>query len=150
MTDTSKSQFFDDIKGDFKSFGKRVNKLFDDLVGGEGKNDFKPSVDIYETEKAFVVLVELAGIDKKDVKLQVKDNNLHIKGVRTRSDGAEQMNFYKKEIHYGEFSRSFSIPEGIGLEHIKASYNQGLLSVSFPKELPEPEVDEDAQNINID
>lgn len=151
MTD-SKSQFFDDIKDDFKSLGKRVNKMFEDLVGGDGKKDFTPAVDIFETRDSFIVMVELAGIEKKDVKLQIKDNHLHIKGTRTRPEGLEDVNFFKKEIKLGEFSRSFSIPEGVGLEHIQAGYTQGMLKISFPKDLPEPEpeVEEEATNINID
>lgn len=149
----SKNEFFNEIKEEFKEFGTKVNRIFDDIMSKEGDGvTFPLRVDAYETGEFFIMQADLPGFTKAqiksgDVKLQVRDNTLTIKGERKRPTGLGEIEFHKKERHFGNFERSFTLPSGVELDGIKATFDDGVLIVKFPKsgEAPEPE-----KEINID
>ena len=92
-----------------------------------------PPVDIYETEDAIVLKAELPGIDPKDVEVRVEDNTLYLKGERNYEKEVNEQNYHRIERSYGSFARSFSLPNSIDAEKVKAEYKDGLLTLTMPK-----------------
>ncbi len=122
----------------------RINRIFDesfsrtaDLDDDISMSAWKPLVDIYETDEAIILKVELPGIKKDDVSVEVKDNVLTLKGVRTEEKEIKEKNYYRKERAFGAFSRSFNLQHRIQPDKIKARFKDGVLKIEIPK--PEEE-----------
>ena len=92
-----------------------------------------PPVDIYETENDIVLKAELPGIDPKDVEVRVEDNTLYLKGERKYEKEVKEQNYHRVERSYGSFARSFSLPNSINADKVKAEYKDGLLTLTMPK-----------------
>ncbi len=142
-------EFFNDIKSEVKDLGSKMNKLFDEVVRGKGtKSGLEISADMYETPSAIVYEIDIPGIDKSQVAVQIRDNALLIRGERVR-DHDENVIYHVRERAFGEFERSFPLPKGIEEEAVKAKFEKGILRVTLPKEVEE-EPAYDAREINID
>ena len=96
-------------------------------------NDFVPSVNTHEDEKSYVIELDLPGIKKEDIEITTEDNVLTISGERRRKDEVQEEDYYKMESVYGSFSRSFTLPEKVDVEKIKAETKDGVLEVVIPK-----------------
>lgn len=91
-----------------------------------------PQIDIFEKDNRLVTKVDLPGMKKEDVKVEVVDGQLTISGER-RSEGEEKKeNFYRSERSYGSFYRAIPLPDGVKLEDVKAQFADGVLEVSLP------------------
>ena len=115
------------------------NRLFD-IMNEEGSSEFErfyPSIDISETDKDIKLKAELPGIDKGDVKLEVKDGLLTIKGEKKFEHEDKRKDFRRIERSYGSFYRSFQIPEEIKEDDIKGEYTNGVLELCLPMKEPE-------------
>jgi len=95
--------------------------------------DFNPSVNTREGEFAYHIEVDLPGIKKEDVEINVDDNILTIAGKRELKNENKEENYYKIESSYGAFSRSFTLPEKVDIENISATSVDGVLEVVIPK-----------------
>lgn len=122
-----------------------MNFMFDDFFspfsnGGceIAPTQWQPVVDIIEDEGQFRVKAELPGIEKKDIHVDVKDNVLTLRGERSQDKTEEGEQYYRRERSFGSFTRSFSLPENVDSEAIKADYKDGVLSIAIPK--PEKQV----------
>jgi len=95
---------------------------------------WSPRTDIQETDKEIFIEMELAGIKKEDIKVEVKDNVLTISGERKKEHKDEKSAEYCcTELTYGKFERSFALPEIVRADSIKAGYKDGILTVSLAK-----------------
>jgi len=92
-----------------------------------------PPVDIYETEDAIVLRAELPGVDPKEVEVRVEDNTLYLKGERKFEKEVKEQNYHRVERSYGSFARSFSLPNSISTDKVKAEFKDGLLTLTMPK-----------------
>jgi HSP20 family protein len=90
-------------------------------------------VDIYENEDTVVVKAELPGVDKEDIKVDLKDGVLTLSGQRSHEKEVKEENYYRKERAFGRFQRSFSVPTEIDPDKIKAEFKDGVLKVEIPK-----------------
>lgn len=116
---------------------KRFNNSFSPEFHLE-QNKFTPKVNIFETDKNLNVIFEIPGVKKEDVNITINDEGiLTIKGDRKSNLENNNENYLIQEILFGEFSRSFKLPNNIDSENIKAKFNNGILEVSIPKVLPE-------------
>jgi HSP20 family protein len=92
-------------------FGRRfsdiIDEFFNDAVATR-RSSFSPSIDISETEKQFVIDVELPGIDKKDIDINLENGRLTISGERRFENKEDGKQYHRVESHYGSFTRSFS------------------------------------------
>ena len=115
----------------------QVNRLLEDSIRGAGPNSslaaWAPAVDIYETESELVVTADLPGINEKDFDVRVENNMLTIRGERKLEKTVNEDNMLRVERAYGSFSRSFSLPNTVNTEAIKADYRDGVLTVKMPK-----------------
>lgn len=126
---------------DLLAIQERMNRLFDETfqkTRSAREEDLSaglwaPPVDIYETEDKIVLKAELPEVDKKDVDIKVDDNTLTIQGERKFDKETKKENYHRIERAYGKFSRSFSLPNTIDKEKIKATYKDGILELIMPK-----------------
>ena len=125
---------------DLSTVQERVNKLFDDVIKTPYRPDegfsmaaWAPAVDIYETDKEIVLKAELPEMLEKDIDIKVEDNNLIICGERRMEKEVKEESYHRVERSYGSFHRSFTVPQSVDRENIKASYKDGVLKVVLPK-----------------
>jgi HSP20 family protein len=116
----------------------RVNRLFEgNLQGSRSDNSalttWAPAVDIYEDENALVIKADLPDMNEKDLDIRVENNTLTVKGERKFEQKVKEENYLRIERTYGSFSRSFSLPNTVNTEAIKAEYKNGVLTVELPK-----------------
>ena len=100
--------------------------------------------DIKENEGGYDLAVELPGLKKEDMKIELQDGYMTITAESKREDGEkdEKGNYIRCERYYGKSSRSFYVGEAVTQEDIKAKYEDGILKISVPKKELKPEVPE--------
>ena len=113
--------------------GDGLFEPFPSDFGIETKEGFTPAVEISEDDEAYTINAELPGIDKKDVHIEVKDGVLTLRGERKHEHEEKEDGYFRTERSYGSFERSFALPEAADEEKIKASFNDGILTVTLPK-----------------
>jgi len=94
---------------------------------------WSPSVDVFETAEEFVLTAEVPGIEREQIDLQVKDQILLLKGQRNLGGEVSQQVYHRLERPSGVFERKFSLSEDIDGDKVRASLNQGVLTVTLPK-----------------
>ena len=125
---------------DVAALQDRINRIFNESFGRSrdldddvSLYDWRPPVDIYETAVGIVLKVELPGVNKDDVSVEVKENVLTLKGERLLDPEIKDEHYYRKERSFGKFNRSFSLQEPIKPDLIKASFKEGVLTVEIPR-----------------
>jgi HSP20 family protein len=119
----------------------RMNRIFEDAFRGQGRSgeedwlggSWAPPVDIYEHDGNLVLKAELPGIDPKDVDVRVENNVLTLRGERKFDSEVKRENCHRVERAYGTFSRSFTLPNVVDTQNIKAEFKDGVLRVTMPK-----------------
>ncbi len=102
--------------------------------GGElGIAEWRPLVDVRDTDKNLIIHAEVPGVNKEDIKLQVDNNRLIIQGEKKLKKTEEKENYVRKERFQGSFYRSLPLPEGVEPNQIQANFNNGVLEVIVPK-----------------
>jgi HSP20 family protein len=92
-----------------------------------------PRVDLSETEDAYHIHLDLPGVDKDDVDINLQDGTLTIRGERKEETREEGTNAVRVERSFGQFFRSFTLPQTIKQDAIRATYDNGVLAVEVPK-----------------
>jgi HSP20 family protein len=95
--------------------------------------DFMPPVDIYETEKEYLIKLDLPEVGKEEVKVFVEDGVLTIQGERRKEKEEKGKKFHRVERSYGTFLRTFTVPPDADETKIDAEFKEGLLKVHLPK-----------------
>lgn len=93
----------------------------------------KPSVDIAATEKDYTITVEVPGVDEDDIKLELVDNVLTIRGEKRQSSESTDRDYYSVERAYGMFQRVLTLPEDVEIDRIDAQFRNGVLTISMPR-----------------
>ena len=93
---------------------------------------WSPEIDVFERDGRLVTRIDLPGMKKDDVKVEVTDGHLTITGERKNDTEERKDNVYRCEREYGSFYRTVPLPEGVKLEDVKASFSDGVLEVSVP------------------
>ncbi len=100
---------------------------------------FSPAVNIHEDDKAFAVAVELPGLSKDAVDIEVDGGVLTLKGEKRFESEKDEKGYHLVEHRYGKFTRRFSLPDTVDAENIEAVMKDGVLTVTLPKvEAPKP------------
>lgn len=92
-----------------------------------------PAVDLSEDEKSYIVSVELPGVRKEDVTVELQDEVLTIRGEKKSEREEKKGKSHWVERSYGSFCRSFTLPPTAVAEELKAGFKDGVLSVEIPK-----------------
>ncbi|MBZ5495326.1 MAG: Hsp20/alpha crystallin family protein [Acidobacteriia bacterium] len=96
-----------------------------------------PAVDILEKEGNLILRAEVPGVNEKDIDLKLEGNVLILKGEKKLENEEERNNYHRMESFYGSFTRSFTLPDSVDRDHIKADYKNGILVITIPQK---PEV----------
>jgi HSP20 family protein len=117
------------------SLPNELDRFFDDFNFGLNHTDslWQPRVDLTETENNYELVAEIPGLSKEDINLSLEKNVLKISGEKKSETEANEKDYRRIERAYGRFERSFTLPENVKGELIKASYKDGLLRVEIPK-----------------
>ena len=106
-----------------------LDRFFQDDEGAS----FHPQANIIEKEKEYVLEVELPGLEKKDVKIEVRNNQLTIFGEKARENKYTKDGYTRYETSFGKFSRSWNLGDGIDVEKIDAQGREGVITITLPK-----------------
>jgi len=110
----------------------RLARRFEES-GGLRPGVLSPAVDLSEDERSYTVTVELPGVKKEDVTVELQDDVLTIRGEKKSEREEKKGKSHWVERSYGSFSRSFSLPPTAQAEELKAGFKDGVLSVEIPK-----------------
>ncbi len=123
-----------DITRTFQQFTDLANQL----VKSEGSiASFVPTVNTREDEKGYYIEVDLPGVKKEDIHLDVKENILTISGERKVKKEVKREDYYKLESSFGKFERSFTLPDDVDVDKIEAKTEDGVLNITLPKKVEE-------------
>ena len=118
---------FDDVE-------KMVNQAFGHSIRNtEVTSQLQPLLDVYETDSTVEVSVDLPGVEKKDVELNVSNGLLTISGERKNTAGESAEGRIWQETSFGTFKRSFELTDAVVEDKIKAQFKNGVLKISLPK-----------------
>jgi len=120
---------------------REMNQLFSRFFG-EGEQvghrwlspseSYVPQIESAVRDNTLWVRADLPGIDPKDVEVMVEGNRLTLRGERKAEHEGSEEGYLHREVQYGSFIRSFTIPEGVKAEDIQAKYHNGVLELSVP------------------
>lgn len=132
----------------FGHLARQMNKLVDQLHKGFFSfcpaEAWTPAVNVYENDVAYLVCVDLAGVEKEKIDVTVIDGQLRLRGARSvpvlpeqhREDASHRLRVHLMEIDHGPFSREVDLPNDVDRDRISASYRNGLLWIELPKATP--------------
>jgi len=117
------------------SFSSMLDRFFNDSLASRGRvASFSPQVDAYETEKGYELEAALPGMKREDIKVDFHQGRLTIAGERQFRNEQNQRRYHVVESSYGSFSRSFQLPDTVDPSRIEASFEDGVLHVTVPKD----------------
>lgn len=122
---------------------RQMNRLFEDFFSDFGLRPFDglerfghgvvPTVDIAETDKDVTVTAELAGLDEKDIQINIQDNVLTLQGEKKTEHEEKDAQYYVSERSYGSFCRAVQLPAEVDDSKAEAVYKNGVLKIRLPK-----------------
>ncbi|MBP7462072.1 MAG: Hsp20/alpha crystallin family protein [Candidatus Delongbacteria bacterium] len=127
------------IKRPYDLFGLKsdVNRVFDGLFGENwdtpAGSSWTPVVDISDDKDNLYVSAEVPGMDKDEIKVNIKNHLLTICGEKKTNQEEKDKNYYRSERSYGMFCRSFELPDTLAADKIEAEYRNGVLKLTIPK-----------------
>jgi HSP20 family protein len=121
---------------DVSSLQNEVERMFRQAFGGTTASSagaFSPALDVEETEDGFTLHVELPSVSPDDVEVSLEENVLTIAGERRFYEEKQADGFRRIERSFGRFHRAVRLPDRVDGEHVRATYKDGLLTVTVPK-----------------
>lgn len=125
---------------ELEEVSNRLNRLFSRTPARTGTNqemmvlaDWMPSVDISETDTAYLIKGEIPGVNKDDVKVDIEDGMITLRGERKQEKEEKGRKFHRVERSYGCFARSFRMPDDVDESAVKAEFKDGMISITLPK-----------------
>ncbi len=117
---------------------REIDSFFNDFlsypkVWANGEADFVPRVDIIENDEHVKMHFEVPGLNKDDIKVGIKDKVLSVSGERKVETEEKNESYVRSEIRTGAFCRSFTLPDTIDPDKIKADYKNGILELTLNK-----------------
>jgi HSP20 family protein len=122
---------FSDFPAGLQLFQDAVSRILSDE---NQVRPWSPAVDILETENELIFNVDAAGVNLKDIDIQLENRTLTLKGERKFEKDDKVKGYHRIERSYGAFARSFTLPDTVNAETVHADYAQGVLTVTLPKQ----------------
>lgn len=125
----------------FASIHRELDRMLEDFgrgfpTFGTVTQGLTPATDVVETDKEIEITAELPGLEEKDVKIELSDNVLTIRGEKKAEKEEKNKDYRMIERSYGAFARSLELPSGVDAGAIKATIDKGVLKVTVPKPVP--------------
>jgi HSP20 family protein len=122
---------------ELSAFQTDLNRVFDAFFGG-GTADgparrWVPAMDVAETSDHLVLRIDLPGLDREDVDIEIQDSVLTVSGERKAEHEQSEDGYHRVERAYGGFSRSLTLPRGVDADQVQADFRKGVLEVRIPK-----------------
>lgn len=117
-----------ELEKTFEEMFRAINPLF-----SFSERKWKPQMDIYETPEEIIILGEIAGVEKKDLELEISSKAVRIYGTRSEFPRMDNATYRLAEIQYGKFERILFLPAHIDPEVVSASYSNGFLQIRLAK-----------------
>ena len=135
MTHLTRYHPFDSVFALPRQLDRWMNEAFGDLQLGTAENlrTWFPVTDVSETPDQLILRLEVPGLSRDDIKLSVERNTLTVRGEKRQETTTEGENFYRNERAYGSFERSFALPSHIDADAVKATMENGVLTITFPR-----------------
>lgn len=123
---------------EMSNFQNRIDRMMNELLELKGQSpssimDFSPSSEITEEENQYLLKVDLPGVKKEDVKVEVSGDTMTIKAERKTEKEEKSKKRFLSEISYGSYVRSFSLPQSIDEKKVDAKFENGVLQIAIPK-----------------
>jgi HSP20 family protein len=125
---------------DIEKARSEMDRLLDTFLFGRpktsrstGEEEWKPPIDVAETESELIVNVEIPGVDPKDIDVSLSGDTLFIKGEKKPETEEKEEDYHLVERNYGSFTRSIRLLVEVQSDKISASYKNGVLTVVLPK-----------------
>lgn len=118
-----------------------IDRIYEDLIKERAEEEgaggaIIPPANMEETDKAFILTLELPAVEKGDVKVTYNEGKLLVSGEKKSEPKLKERTFLKFEREYGTFTRTFNIPSEIKASDISASFSNGVLEIMLPKKEP--------------
>ena len=118
----------------FRDYERLVDAMMGEPLSVSSSEDYlAPRVDVAETEKSIEVTAELAGVDEKDIKVELRNGMLWLSGKKEECHKEESRNVFRSERRFGSFERGVTLPCDVERGNIEATFKDGILKVSLPK-----------------
>ncbi len=121
---------------ELENLRREMEKLFDTFIS-ERRFDrefaWAPAIEVKELPDKYILKVDVPGVKKEDLKLEVSDNVLTISGERKEEKEEKEAQYYRREILYGSFQRSIQLPSNVEPDKISAKLENGVLTIEIPK-----------------
>lgn len=119
---------------------ERLNRIFDRTPARLSDNkemlpmaDWEPSADVSETDTAYLIKADLPGVNKEDVKVFIQDGMLTMQGERKMEKEEKGKKYHRIERSYGNFTRSYRMPDDADENSVKAEFKDGTLNITLGK-----------------
>ena len=122
----------------------RLQRTIDDMFRGVNpllvlpEHAWCPQIDMYETPREIIIMGEIPGVRKEDLRIELDHNAVRISGIRRDVPRVSGMRYHLAEISYGPFERILRLPLPISPDKVKASYTDGLLKITMAKKPRDP------------
>lgn len=115
-----------------------IDRLFDSPAATLARtsqflNGWAPAIDLYEDKDNFIVKAEIPGVTKEDIEVSLHEGALSISGERKGEEKHQGSGVYRAERFLGRFQRTVNLPKAVDAEKVKATYNDGVLTITLPK-----------------
>ena len=115
---------------------REVDSIFDQFFGGSDDDTsavWAPRTDLSETDDAFRIRLDVPGMQKDDITINLQNNTLTVSGERSSGRTEEGEEYVRVERAFGNFHRTFTLPDAVDPKHVEASYDEGVLTINVPK-----------------
>ena len=129
---------FDPFK-ELQALEQQFAQLRPKLANDSNVTSFVPAVNTREDEKNYYIEIDLPGVAKEDISVELNENKLTVSGERKTKEEIKKEDYYLVESTFGKFQRSFTLPDNVDMEQIEAKDNHGVLEIIIPK-ANQPEV----------
>ena len=127
------------FSNNFDELGSKIEKNLEDIfrtmnpIFSLSECTWKPQMDIYEIHEEIIIIAEIAGVNKENLKVEINSKAVKIYGHRTELPHVENIKYRLAEIQYGKFERILFLPAAIDIDKVTASYLNGFLQIRLAK-----------------
>ena len=131
MADSTRWESF----GGLTTLRREMDRLFERFLGREASSlgEVEPAIDVADTPAAVIVKAHVPGVSKENLQVNVTDTAFTLKGEVQEDTTTEDKTYHRREIHYGAFARTITLPTTVQAEHATAQLKDGVLEVTIPK-----------------
>lgn len=112
---------------------RQIQDTLSQLLTEPSARPWTPAVDILETENDLILKMDVPEVELEDVDIRLENHTLTVKGERKFENLADSRAYHRIERSYGSFARTFTLPDTVDTEKVRADYKNGVLSITLPK-----------------